>query len=68
MASKVTKQKHEEMNVRMNVNIPKSFHKRVKQQALDEDITITKLVLKALRGYLGDEAFLELDSFTGPIH
>lgn len=55
MTSKVAGQKQDEVkNVRMNVNIPKSFYKKIKHQALDEEITITELVLKALKQYLGD--------------
>lgn len=38
--------------VRMNVNISKSFYKKIKQAALDEDSSITELVKKALLNYL----------------
>lgn len=37
---------------KMNVNIPKDFYKKIKQRALDEDTTVTEIVLKALRQYL----------------
>lgn len=37
---------------RTNITLPKSFHKEIKQRALDEDITINALVLKALRKYM----------------
>jgi len=38
--------------VRTNISFPKSLHKQVKQSALDEDITINALVLKAVRKYI----------------
>lgn len=38
--------------IRMNVNIPKSFHKQIKQKALDEDTTVTEIVMKALKEYI----------------
>jgi predicted HicB family RNase H-like nuclease len=34
--------------IKMNVNIPKVLHKKMKQKALDEDTTVTELVIKAL--------------------
>lgn len=37
---------------KMNVNIPKDFYKKIKQRALDEDTTVTEIVLKALSQYL----------------
>jgi len=39
-------------SIRMNVNISKAFYKQIKQQALDEDITVKELVLKALKEYM----------------
>ena len=45
-------QKIDEATIRMNVNIPKELHKRIKQKALNEDITITELVMKAVNEYL----------------
>lgn len=39
-------------NIRMNVNITKSFYKRIKQRALNEDKTIKDIVIKALEEYL----------------
>lgn len=45
-------QKVDEPTIRMNVNIPKEFHKKIKQKALDEDITVTELVVKAVNEYL----------------
>lgn len=38
--------------VRTNISFPKSLHKQVKQSALDEEITINALVLKAIRKYI----------------
>jgi hypothetical protein len=34
--------------IKMNVNIPKVLHKKVKQKALDEDTTVTELVINLL--------------------
>lgn len=45
-------QKTREDTVRMNVNISKIFHKQIKQKALDENITVTELVCKAVKGYI----------------
>ena len=41
-----------EMTVRMNVNIAKSFHKQIKKRALNEDITVTELVHRAIKEYM----------------
>lgn len=41
-----------EATIRMNINISKAFHKKIKQKALDEDTTITEIVVKALKAYL----------------
>jgi predicted HicB family RNase H-like nuclease len=38
--------------VRMNVNISKTLHRKMKQKALDSDTTVTELVIKALNDYL----------------
>ena len=38
--------------VRTNISFPKSLHKQVKQYALDGEITINALVLKAVRKYI----------------
>jgi hypothetical protein len=35
--------------VRMNINVPKTFYKLIKQRALDQEITITELVVQALK-------------------
>jgi hypothetical protein len=37
---------------RLNVDIPKALYRQIKQRALDEDITITELTLKAVNEYL----------------
>lgn len=41
-----------EATIRMNVNIPKSFHKRLKQFALDHDMTVTDVVAKAIESWM----------------
>jgi hypothetical protein len=38
--------------IRMNINIPKSFYKIIKQRALDEDTSITEIVKKSLNEYM----------------
>ena len=38
--------------VRMNVNISKVFHKKLKQRALDEEITLTELVIQSLERHI----------------
>ena len=38
--------------MRMNVNVPKAFYKKIKRLALDQDITITELVIKAVNEYM----------------
>lgn len=45
-------QENDSEMIRMNINIVKSFHKEVKQFALDQDITVTELVKKALIEYM----------------
>ena len=45
-------QENQEDIIKMNVNITKNFHKRIKQRALDEDTTVTEIVKKALEDYL----------------
>lgn len=42
----------DERTIRMNVNISKAFHKQIKQKALDEDTTVTEIVMKALKEYM----------------
>ncbi len=37
---------------RLNIILSKSFHKEIKQRALDEDITVTELIIKAVKDYL----------------
>jgi hypothetical protein len=41
-----------EDKVRLNADIPKALYRKVKQRALDEDTTITEIILKSLNGYL----------------
>lgn len=42
-----------EESIRININIPKDFHKQLKQKALDEDTTIKDIVIRALNAYMG---------------
>lgn len=45
-------QKLHEETIRMNVNITKSLHKKIKQKALDEDTNATMIVKEALEKYM----------------
>ncbi len=47
--------------VRLNVNVPKSFYKEVKRWALENDMTITKMVIEALKRYMAEGGERELD-------
>jgi len=40
------------ITIRMNINISKKLHKKIKQKALDEDTTITKIVIEAINEHL----------------
>lgn len=40
------------ITIKMNINISKKLHKKIKQKALDEDTTITKIVIEAINEYL----------------
>lgn len=44
--------KDSEESIRININIPKDFHKQLKQKALDEDTTIKDIVIRALNAYM----------------
>lgn len=43
--------KQEEI-VKMNINIERSFYKKIKQKALDEDTTVTELVTRVVKEYI----------------
>lgn len=45
-------QETQEGTIRMNVNIPKDFYKKIKQKALNEDTTVTDIVKQALNEYM----------------
>jgi hypothetical protein len=38
--------------VKMNINIERSFYKKIKQKALDEDTTVTELVTRIVKEYI----------------
>jgi hypothetical protein len=42
---------HED-SIRMNIDIPKTFYKEIKQKALNQDMTIKTFVLKSLKDYM----------------
>lgn len=45
-------QSSQEQESMMNVSFPKTFYKKVKQYAINQDITIKELVFKALNEYM----------------
>lgn len=42
----------QEETVKINMNIPKSFHKEIKKFAIDHDMTLTDLVKSSLYKYI----------------
>ena len=42
----------DEGKARLNAELPKSLYKKMKQRALDEDTTVTDLLIKAIDEYL----------------
>jgi len=51
-AQKVANILGQEETVRLNVNVPKSFHKKVRRWALEHDITVTQMVIEALEEHM----------------
>lgn len=45
-------QEQKESLVRLNINVPKSFYKQVKQSALDRDLSVTDMVKAAVSEYM----------------
>jgi len=45
-------QDNKESVVRINVNVPKSFYKKIKQEALNRDLSITNIVKTAINEYI----------------
>lgn len=39
-------------SVRMNINVPRVFYKEIQHIALDKDITITELVITAIKSFI----------------
>lgn len=50
---KAIKAVQEDVKIRMNVNIEKTFYKSIKQFALDNDTTVSDVVIKSLEQYIG---------------
>jgi hypothetical protein len=42
----------DEAKARLNADIPKALYRQVKQRALDEETTVTELIIKAVSAYL----------------
>lgn len=49
---KILNNLQEEETVKINMNIPKSFHKEIKKFAIDHDMTLTDLVKSSLYKYM----------------
>ena len=49
---KILNNLQEEETVKINMNIPKSFHKKIKKFAIDHDMTLTDLVKSSLYQYM----------------
>ena len=45
----------QEDTIRMNINVPRNFYKKVKLKAVEEDSTISNLVIKAIENYILDQ-------------
>lgn len=50
---KVFKQLEDNKYANLVVKVDKSFHKEIKRYALENDITLSELVHKSLRAYMG---------------
>lgn len=48
-------QEQKDETIKMVINMSRSFHKQIKQRALDEDITITELVHRAIKEYMNKD-------------
>lgn len=51
-AIKSVKKLEEDKKVRVNFMATKKFHKKIKQKALDEDISITDLIIFSINKYM----------------
>ena len=50
---KALKQLEDNKDANLVVKVDKSFHKEIKRYALENDITLSELVHKTLRAYMG---------------
>jgi hypothetical protein len=50
---KALKQLEDNKNANLVVKVDKNFHKEIKHYALENDITLSELVHKSLRAYMG---------------
>jgi hypothetical protein len=50
---KALKQLEDNKNANLVVKVEKSFHKELKRYALEHDLTLSELVHKSLRAYMG---------------
>lgn len=48
-------QEQKEEVVKMVINVPRGFHRQIKQIALNEDTTVTELVNRSIREYINKE-------------
>ncbi len=38
--------------IRMNINVPRAFYKEIQHKALDEDISVTEFVIRAIKNFI----------------
>lgn len=46
------KEKLKKDTIRMNINVPRTFYKEIQHKALDEDVSVTEFVIKAIKKYI----------------
>jgi len=47
-------QKLKKDTIRMNINIPRTFYKAIQHKAIDEDLSVTDFVVKAIKKYINE--------------
>ncbi|TLY47049.1 MAG: hypothetical protein E6K54_07355 [Gammaproteobacteria bacterium] len=50
--SKESKEKLKKDTIRMNINVPRVFYKEIQHKALDEDISVTEFVIRAIKNFM----------------
>ncbi len=50
--SRTSKDNQKRDTIRMNINVPKVFYKEIQHKALDEDISVTEFVIRAIKNFM----------------